>query len=73
MIDSHTARNILADCRVYRTSTGRFPDFHALNSDCVLALTDAAQERKYRKPRQASGSRGRSFYEYLTRVAERRD
>ncbi len=73
MIDSYKARQILADCLIYRESTGHFPDYHALNSDRVLALTEEAQERRYRKPRQANGSRARCFYQYLTRAAEKAD
>ncbi len=44
-------------------------DFHALPSAAVEALVSAADEWRYRKPRNANGSRGRSFHDMLPRRA----
>lgn len=46
-------------------------DFHALNSETVDRIIAAADERKYRKPKNANGSRARYFYAYLNRVCNR--
>lgn len=46
------------------------PDFHSLDSGKVEALLMLADERKYRKPKNANGSRARSFYGYVTRTAK---
>ena len=43
-------------------------DFHSLSSGVVDAITHAADEWKYKKPRSANGSRARYFYAYLNRV-----
>lgn len=43
-------------------------DFHALPSDVVCRIIDAADKQKYRKPRKANGSRARYFYAMLTRA-----
>ena len=53
-------------------SLHRFPlnrDFHALRSDEVQGVIDAADSRRYRKPRNANGSRARYFHAYLRRAA----
>ena len=42
-------------------------DFHALPSSAVAALLDAADRYGYRTPRNASGSRARCFFQFLTR------
>lgn len=46
-------------------------DFHALRSDVVERLIAAADARGYRKPKNANGSRARSFHAYLARTAAR--
>jgi hypothetical protein len=51
-------------------------DFHSLRSDEVNYLLDAAKEIGYRAPKNASGSKARSFYSFLqtrrrSRVNER--
>lgn len=44
-------------------------DFHALPSSEVERIIAAADERKYRQPKNANGSRARYFHEYLRRAA----
>lgn len=46
------------------------PDFHSLDSGKVEALLMLADERKYRRPQNANGSRARMFYQYVTRTAK---
>ncbi len=46
-------------------------DFHALSSDEVARVITAADEHKYRQPRNANGSRARYFHAYLQRAARR--
>jgi hypothetical protein len=46
-------------------------DFHTLSSSQVEALLVEADKHKYRKPRNANGSRGRYFHEMLQRRAKR--
>lgn len=43
-------------------------DFHTLASDVVHRILDAADARKYRKPKTANGSRARYFYAMLNRA-----
>lgn len=43
-------------------------NFFTLSSSEVGRVLDAADSRKYRKPRNANGSRGRYFYEALNRA-----
>lgn len=43
-------------------------NFHALNSDTVARIIEAADSRKYRAPKNANGSRARYFYAMLTRA-----
>lgn len=45
-------------------------DFHALPSENVLHLLDAAVKRRYRKPNKANGSKARYFHAMLQRKAE---
>lgn len=65
MISPETAQDIL----------GNFAnaDFHTLRASEVDALLAYADEYKYRKPRNASGSRARYFFHYLQRRAARED
>jgi hypothetical protein len=44
-------------------------DFHTLTRDQVIALLEEADRVKYRKPKNANGSRGRYFYSYISRRA----
>ncbi|OQM74931.1 hypothetical protein BFN67_04770 [Pseudaminobacter manganicus] len=45
--------------------------FHALNSQHVQNIIDAADSVKYRQPKNANGSRARYFHAYLCRVIAR--
>lgn len=51
-----------------RIGIPRGEDFHTLSSTKVSALVDEAARVGYRKPRSASGSRGRYFHNYLQRL-----
>lgn len=44
-------------------------DYHRLSSAQVDVVLSAADAQKYRKPRNANGSRGRYFYDRLQRLA----
>lgn len=44
-------------------------DFHRLRSSQVAALLVEADARRYRAPRNANGSRGRMFWQYVQRAA----
>lgn len=46
-------------------------DWHQMPSAMKEAVLKAADSRKYRKPKNANGSRGRYFSEYLRRAMER--
>jgi len=46
-------------------------DFHRLPSGVVECLLERADVWKYRKPRNANGSRARCFHDYLQRRARR--
>lgn len=61
------------DARDLAASHG-FPlgrDFHTLDSDTVESILAAADVWRYRKPKNANGSRARYFYAYLGRLAAR--
>lgn len=45
-------------------------DFHTLTCSEVCRVLEAADHMKYRKPRNANGSRGRYFYAALNRAKE---
>lgn len=64
----HDARELAA---LYRIPLDR--DFHALDTDtdAVESITAAADYRRYRKPRNANGSRARYFHAHLCRLASR--
>ena len=47
-------------------------DFFTLSFHDVAQVLLAADTRRYRKPRQANGSRGRYFFAYLQRAARDR-
>lgn len=44
-------------------------DFHTLTNEQVCELLEQADKFKYRKPKNANGSRGRYFYAYVSRRA----
>ena len=67
-LDRESARNI---ARHYRIPLDR--DFHALNSDDVEAVLEAAKWCRYRQPRNANGSKARYFHAYLQRAANRKE
>ena len=60
------ARAILHVCQAHG-------DFHALPSDRVSQLLVYADLHKYRRPRNANGSRARYFHAYLSRLAARKE
>jgi hypothetical protein len=47
-------------------------DFHALTSAEVERVLAAADERKYRKPKNANGSRARYFHASMVRASLRK-
>jgi hypothetical protein len=59
------AREILAVCEA------RDVDFHTLRSEMVDRILIFADEYRYRKPRNANGSRARYFHAMLQRRASR--
>ena len=48
-------------------------DWHAMSSTMKEAVLRAADAHKYRKPKNANGSRGRYFAKYLRRVIEKEE
>ena len=66
-----TRSEALALAARHRIPMGKI--FHALCHDDVASVLVAAEERRYRTPRNANGSRGRYFYEHLQRAAARAD
>lgn len=58
------ALDILTACGIEQGS-----DYHTLSGTQVDALLSEADKRKYRKPRDASGSRARYFHAYVQRAA----
>lgn len=65
-LDRDDAREILSRLRLDVNSP---PDFHALPSAKVDEVTAQADARRYRKARNAPGSRARMFYQYVTTAA----
>lgn len=59
------ALNILARCEI---SAGT--DFFTLSSSTIDRLLSEADAVKYRKPKNANGSRGRYFYAFVTRKVD---
>ena len=47
-------------------------DFHALSFGEQSELADLAKQYRYRKPRNASGSRARYFAAYVVRKAQQK-
>jgi hypothetical protein len=66
MIERLDARSILVRCNARGS-------FHALPSSTVDALLTEADRVKYRRPKNANGSRGRYFHAYLQRRAKWED
>jgi hypothetical protein len=67
-LDRYDARAILTRIGVSAASP---PDFHTLSSATVERVLSEADARRYRKAAGAPGSRGRMFYQYVTRAAAR--
>lgn len=67
-MDKADARALAA---LYRIPLDR--DFHALPSDTVESIIAAADSVKYRRPRNANGSRARYFHARLVRLANRKE
>ena len=47
-------------------------DFHTLNTAQVEVLLAEANHCHYRRPKNANGSKGRYWYEYLLRITARK-
>ena len=58
------ARNVLLACGAYKGQ-----DFDTLRSSQVEKLLEYADAREYRAPKNANGSRGRYFYNFIQRRA----
>lgn len=61
------------DARALASSFGFDPreDFHAMSTASKEAVIRAADARNYKAPKNANGSRGRCFADYVRRVIER--
>jgi hypothetical protein len=59
-----SAREILDHCQAHG-------NLHALPASTVESLLDFADEYRYRKPKDANGSRGRYFHALLQRRASK--
>ena len=66
MMDRRDAASILSRCNARG-------NFHALPASVVESLLDEADRVKYRRPKNANGSRARYFHAYLTRRANGTD
>lgn len=64
-MDSQTAYETLRICGVPLND-----DYHRLSTDQVEALLVQADKFKYRKPKNANGSRARYFHAYVNRKAQ---
>jgi hypothetical protein len=62
----------LASDALARACIPRHADFHTLSSIQVEALLVEADAVKYRKPKNANGSRARYFHAFLTRSINRK-
>lgn len=58
------ARGVLTACGIARDA-----DFHTLSPSTVESLLAWADHYKYRKPKNANGSRGRYFHDLMQRRA----
>lgn len=68
LIDRALAREILQRCNVPIGT-----DYFTLNSSRVDALVQEGKRLRYRHPKNANGSYGRYFHEYMQRRAQGRD
>ena len=66
MIEYTDAKNILQRCNALKTT-----DYHVLPMFSQILLAEEAKAYKYRKPKNANGSLGRYFFEYLRRIIDR--
>lgn len=68
------ARNLCAQFGIVRINAfpfqGTIPDWHQMDSEQKARVLAAADLCKYRRPKNASGSRGRYFAEYMRRALE---
>ena len=64
-IDANDAHDILQRCGI-----SEYDNFYALTSSQVSDLLEFADTYKYRKPKNANGSRGRYFHAMLTRRSD---
>jgi hypothetical protein len=62
------AREVLRQCEAPKGV-----NFHALPSSVVENISDAARTYRYRKPKNANGSRARYFHARLVRLSEKKD
>ena len=65
-LNYYQARRILIACQIPASS-----DFDTLRGSQVECLLEEADRRRYRKPKNANGSRGRYFHAYVIRALER--
>ena len=65
-MDRYEALNILSRCQVKPGA-----NFYTLTTSQVSDLCDEADRVKYRKPKNANGSRGRYFHAFVQRCANR--
>jgi len=66
MIQPKEARRVL---RLLGAEIAPPTDYHTLGASVVDALCDLADTYRYRKPRNANGSRARYFFAHLMRRA----
>lgn len=64
--DPDKSKQVLDDLGISTES-----DFHSLSSDKVEMLLKEAIKQKYRKPKDANGSRARYFFNRLQRAAQK--
>ncbi|QXN71863.1 hypothetical protein RCMRWORF_93 [Rhodobacter phage RcMrWorf] len=69
------ARDLCAKFGIVRINAfpcqGTIPDWNQMDSEQKERVLNAADWWKYRKPKNANGSRGRYFADYLRRILER--
>ena len=57
-------------CKQYQIDTAK--EFYTLSSTEIGRVLDAAKLAKYRRPKNANGSKARYFFEALRRAMERK-
>ena len=65
MVIKHKMTKETARAMVRSRGISLSANFHTLSSSKVSALLEVADLMKYRKPKNANGSRGRYFFAYL--------